>query len=627
MKNIRIGTKLIGGFLLVALLALLLGMVGFLGINELSEDLEDFGSNRIPALVLLGDMNFERMIVRAETLDVYQLVTQNAGPEDYRRIDENRQASFDRIDAALQDFLQLPRQSSREEQVVERVQDEYREWRLVHTPIDDVLQEIIDAEDQEAVTALIDDYSEAVATMIPVSDTMGATFDELTEVSVEDTGEEMADDLAQANFLIYLIVGTSVVVVILAIAIGLILSRLITRPLALGVAFAKQLADGNMTARIDVEQKDEIGILAAALIDMRDRLVAVVTDVAQATENVASGSQEMSTSSEQLSEGASEQAASAEEVSSSMEEMSSTIQQNSDNSTQTDQIARKTAESAEKGGKAVQDTVDAMKQIADKISIIEEIARNTNLLALNAAIEAARAGEQGKGFAVVASEVRKLAERSQKSAAEISELSSSSVEVAERAGELIGGIVPEIRKTAELVQEIRASSNEQSSGAGQINDAIVQLDQVIQRNASAAEEMASMAEELSSQSDQLRSTMSYFKLDESVKRKLESAARQQRHHGDGGAGSGNQRQGAAVTAGRTTQTGGSGEPRGENQPTQKSGSQSKGKQQTGIQLVGMNSEHESEGDSGKQRSTKRPSEGRNADLGLDDDEDSDFEEF
>ncbi|KKL21754.1 hypothetical protein LCGC14_2442270, partial [marine sediment metagenome] len=187
------------------------------------------------------------------------------------------------------------------------------------------------------------------------------------------------------------------------------------------------------------------------------------------------------------------------------------IKQNSDNALQTEKISQKASQDAQEGGQAVTEAVNAMNDIAKKISIIEEIARQTNLLALNAAIEAARAGEHGKGFAVVASEVRKLAERSQSAAGEISELSSSSVEVAERAGELITQLVPDIQKTADLVQEISAASAEQTSGAEQINKAIAQLDQVIQQNASASEEMAATSEELNSQADQLQSTISFFK--------------------------------------------------------------------------------------------------------------------
>ena len=277
-------------------------------------------------------------------------------------------------------------------------------------------------------------------------------------------------------------------------------------------AAAKEVASGNLL--VDLNERSAEDELMRALAVMVKKLVEVVSEVKTASDNVTSGSSQLSAGSEQLSQGASEQAASAEEASSSMEQMTSNIKQNADNAHQTEKIAVKSAENAKEGGAAVVRTVQAMKDIAGKINIIEEIARQTNLLALNAAIEAARAGEHGKGFAVVASEVRKLAERSQKAAGEISELSASSVEVAEKAGELLGKMVPDIQKTAELVQEISAASREQDTGAEQINKAIQQLDTVIQQNASAAEEMAATAEELSSQATQLQDTIAFFRLDE-----------------------------------------------------------------------------------------------------------------
>ncbi len=276
---------------------------------------------------------------------------------------------------------------------------------------------------------------------------------------------------------------------------------------------AKQVADGNLT--VEIRERSPEDELMLALGAMVDKLREVVTEVKRAADNVAAGSQELSGSSEEMSQGASEQAASAEEISSSMEQMSSNIRQNADNAIQTEKIASKSSVDAREGGEAVIKTVAAMKEIAGKISIIEEIARQTNLLALNAAIEAARAGEHGKGFAVVATEVRKLAERSQKAAAEISGLSSTSVGIAEKAGEMLNKMVPDIQKTAELVQEISAACREQDTGAEQINRAIQQLDQVIQQNASASEEMSSTAEELSSQAEQLQDTIGYFALADS----------------------------------------------------------------------------------------------------------------
>jgi len=274
---------------------------------------------------------------------------------------------------------------------------------------------------------------------------------------------------------------------------------------------AKEVATGNLM--VNLKERSAQDELIQALSAMVSKITEIVTEVKGAADNVAAGSVELSTNAQSMSEGASQQAAAAEEASSSMEQMSANIRQNADNAQQTEKIAVQSADDAKEGGKAVAETVQAMKEIASKISIIEEIARQTNMLALNAAIEAARAGEHGKGFAVVASEVRKLAERSQIAAGEISELSVSSVEVAEKAGSMLSGILPDIQKTAELVQEINASSKEQDTGAQQINKAIQQLDQVIQQNASASEEMASTAEELSSQSAQLQSTIAFFRID------------------------------------------------------------------------------------------------------------------
>ncbi|HUJ16566.1 MAG TPA: methyl-accepting chemotaxis protein [Nitrospirota bacterium] len=279
------------------------------------------------------------------------------------------------------------------------------------------------------------------------------------------------------------------------------------------------VANGDFTVTVTTKENDTTSMLYA-FKGMVDKLRAVVTEVTAASDNVATGSQELSSGSQQLSQGTTEQATSVEEASSSMEEMTATIKQNSDNAAQTERIARESATKAIESGTAVSQTVGAMKEIAGKILIIEEIARQTNLLALNAAIEAARAGEHGKGFAVVASEVRKLAERSQTAAAEIIQLSSSSVEVAEQAGQMLAKLVPSIQKTAELVQEISAASKEQTTGADLISVAFQHLNQVIQQNAGASEEMASTAEELSSQAEGLQTIISFFKVDDAGGRQV-----------------------------------------------------------------------------------------------------------
>ena len=305
-----------------------------------------------------------------------------------------------------------------------------------------------------------------------------------------------------------------------AILIGLVLGALggvfiirgITVPLQEAVAAAQRVAKGNLEEVVDASSKDETGQLLAAIKEMTLSLSQIISEVRTGAGALASASGQVSSTSQSLSQGTSEQAASVEETTSSLEQMNASITQNSENSRATEQMAVKGAKDAEESGRTVMQTVAAMKEIAEKVSIIEEIAYQTNLLALNAAIEAARAGEHGKGFAVVATEVRKLAERSQVAAKEISALSRSSVGVAERSGKLLEDLVPAIRKTADLVQEVAAASNEQASGVTQINKAMSQVDQVTQRNASASEELASTAEEMASQAEALSQLMSFFRL-------------------------------------------------------------------------------------------------------------------
>ncbi|WP_304081469.1 methyl-accepting chemotaxis protein [Maridesulfovibrio ferrireducens] len=340
--------------------------------------------------------------------------------------------------------------------------------------------------------------------------------------SISGTGERwclgvalpMSKVLAASNEVVWLSVFMSIGSILILIFIIYILARSIVAPIREGVSFSQQIASGNLSASIDIEQKDEIGQLAADLTGMGHKLRSVVRNVRESVDLVASGSSELSATAENLSQSATEQAANVEEVSANMVQMVTNITQSTENALETEKIARRSAEDAEEGGRAVTQTVEAMRQIADKISIVEDIARQTNLLALNAAIEAARAGEHGKGFAVVAAEVRKLAERSGQAAAEINALSASSVAVAESAGNMLSKMVPDIQRTAELVQEIAAASREQDSGAEQVNRAINQLDQVIQQIASAAEEMSATSEELAGQSSHLHQTMSFFKIDD-----------------------------------------------------------------------------------------------------------------
>ncbi len=293
--------------------------------------------------------------------------------------------------------------------------------------------------------------------------------------------------------------------------LGLALERMVSQ-LRRTAAIADKVADGDLT--IDAKPLSEKDSLGSALERMVHRLRSVVGDVVTASEQVAAGSQQLSSAAEQVSSGATEQAAAAEEASASMEEMAANIKQTADNAAQTEQIARQSSKDAEASGEAVTRAVNAMQTIAEKITIVQEIARQTDLLALNAAVEAARAGEHGKGFAVVASEVRKLAERSQTAATEIGAVSSDTVKAAQSAGEMLTRLVPDIRRTAELVSEISAACREQDIGAAQINEAIQQLDKVTQTNSSASEQMSSTSEELAAQAEELQATIAFFRTDD-----------------------------------------------------------------------------------------------------------------
>jgi methyl-accepting chemotaxis protein len=299
--------------------------------------------------------------------------------------------------------------------------------------------------------------------------------------------------------------------IVLSAVLAFLTTRSITRPIAQALGVAERIARGDLSEEVQVDRGDEMGQLQQAMRQMSARLLQVIGEVRSGADGLSSAAQQVAATSQNLSQGTSEQAASVEETSASLEEMSASISRNAENSREMERMALAGARNAEESGRSVQETVNAMKLIAQKTGIVEEIAYQTNLLALNAAIEAARAGEHGRGFAVVAAEVRQLAGRSQSAAKEISELAENSVRVAEKSGQQLAELVPSIRKTAELVQEVAAASGEQSAGVNQVNRAMTAMEQITQRNASSAEELASTAEEMSAQAEGLTQLMSFFR--------------------------------------------------------------------------------------------------------------------
>jgi methyl-accepting chemotaxis protein len=498
LRNLRIGTKLYLGFFLVSVLFTAVCGFQVLRMQALGK-LQDEGA-------LKNKEASEIQEIEARAIDVYTniadaIINRNLTASQHKLEEVKAQAVRDseRV-KALADTDEERRQAAAFVSAYVKYIDAWENqlMPLLHAAKPDAAAiSKLDGEVDDLRNAVTGPLLEIRKSLVKESEAADQHFDEVRSSAISTSLAAVAMGLVLATFLAFLI------------------TRIITRPLAVAVDVSNRLAEGDLKLNIEVPGKDEVGQLLAAMKKMVEKLQGVVGEIQAAGENVSTGSQQLSSTSEQMSQGASEQASSIEEVSSSMEEMSSNVKQNADNASQTEKIALKAAADAKEGGVAVGQTVEAMKQIASKISIIEEISRQTNLLALNAAIEAARAGEHGKGFAVVASEVRKLAERSQKAAGEITELSASSVKVAERAGELLGKILPDVQKTAELVQEITAASREQDSGAGQINKAIQQLDQVIQQNAAAAEETSSTANELASQSEQLQEVLTFFKIETS----------------------------------------------------------------------------------------------------------------
>lgn len=553
MKNFKVGTKIIGIVVLVLALLSIAVTISLVKVGHVGDEVTEIGETIVPlkesaelAVLEQGEeaQLFEKLVRLGE-----KLATNDVARREFAEAEKQFEVHSHQLDEALKHAEGLLSKQAAEHQEYNELSAELREISKHQSEYEKQVKEVLalyqegNLQEAEAGDAKVYAAEELLQKQLDLFST-----NKLAKLVEEAVGTAAAHEKSAIRY--------SVAFVGLAALIGLALAFMLAHSIAgalrRAVSVADSVAIGDLSARLELQQRDEVGQLAVALnkmvgnlqstanvaetiangnlqvqpqvlsqkdtlglalTKMVDNLRQVVGEVTNAASNVASGSEEMSATAQQLSQGASEQSSAAEETTSAMEEMTASIQQNADNAKQTDTLAAKAAHDAQSSGQAVLQTVTAMQQIAEKINIIEEIARKTDLLALNAAVEAARAGEHGKGFAVVASEVRKLAERSQGAAAEISRLTASGVAVAEGAGSMLTKLVPDIRKTAELVQEINAASAEQSTGASQVNKAIQQLDQVIQQNAAASEEMASTAEELASQAEQLQNSIAFFKVD------------------------------------------------------------------------------------------------------------------
>jgi methyl-accepting chemotaxis protein len=501
VSNMRIGTRLIGGFILIAAISVVVGAVGMRGAATLSDYADSMYERELVGLSLVKEANIELVYIGRARGNVLMATS---AEERKRHIE-----AIAKYEASLRRHLDEARPLF----ATERSKEIFAEFDRTWSDYIQQMQRTFEALEQEPLQKRSEGLGQLLAGVRDRADTLDRTLTELSKLKEENAKEASVETTRIYEQSRSFMLGTIAFGLLLGIALGVIISRSVTRPLLRAVDAANRLAGGDFSVQIASTSRDETGQLLQAMDSMSTRLSQTITDVKSAAENLASASSELSATSQSMSESATEQAASVEETSASLEQMTASISQNTENAKVTDGMAAKAAKEAGEGGEAVKQTVDAMKRIAERIGIIDDIAYQTNLLALNAAIEAARAGAHGKGFAVVAAEVRKLAEKSQVAAQEIGDTAKSSVQLAEQAGSLLSEIVPGIAKTSDLVQEISAASQEQASGVAQVNTAVAQISKATQQNAAASEQLAATAEEMNAQAEQLRQLMSFFKVE------------------------------------------------------------------------------------------------------------------
>ncbi|WP_341992754.1 methyl-accepting chemotaxis protein, partial [Azorhizobium sp. AG788] len=484
-------------FTLVILLAVAMSWFGISSLLHQNATMDNLLHGPVKRIETVSDLN----IAMLEVLRQEKNMVLSETPEALSRYEAELVTDRATFVATLEKYRGMA--TERGKALISAMDSPWQQWVALQAKMQDLMRH--NGQDQATVLSQVQGRALVTELSKPLAQIIEINRSQMVE-------EEANADAENAKAIQASLIAAAVMLVVSTVA-GIWISIGISKGLSRAGALAQAVASGDLTQTIADPPKDEVGDLIVHVNTMVERLRAVVGDSMSAAENVSAGSQELSAGAEELSSGATEQASAAEEASSSMEEMASNIKQNADNAAQTEKIARQSAVDAQASGEAVGRAVAAMRTIAEKITIVQEIARQTDLLALNAAVEAARAGEHGRGFAVVASEVRKLAERSQTAAAEIGTLSTQTVTVARDAGDMLGKLVPDIKKTAELVEEISAACREQDIGADQVNQAIQQLDKVIQQNAGASEQMSATSEELAAQAEQLQASIAYFRID------------------------------------------------------------------------------------------------------------------
>ncbi|WP_020483992.1 methyl-accepting chemotaxis protein [Methylomonas sp. MK1] len=500
MSTMRVRTRLGLGFSGVLLLLAIIAGISINGMNDLLSNIDNMVNDKFPKTVWANNVISNINVIARSMRNTLIIKDRAAIDKELARIQDARRTIKENLDKLDESISSVEGKA-----VLKKVLDARTPYV---TAQDQFIKLAGEGKQAEATDFLLTQVRKLQTEYI---DSVAALIEFQTKL-MKQSGVEAKETVNQS---VNLITTLALISVVIGGVAGYLITKSLMTQLGGEPSYAAEavntMAAGDLSVAIELREGDHSSLLYD-LKGMRDQLSNVVQQVLGNADVLSSASKEVSATAQSISQATTEQAASVEETTSSIEQLSASVQQNTENAHVTEQMAGKSASEAKQGGEAVIETVNAMKHIAKKIGLIEDIAYKTNLLSLNAAIEAASAGEHGKGFAVVAAEVRKLAESSRTTAAEINELASNSVSIAEKAGVLIGHVLPDIVKTADLVQEINAASAEQASGIKQISEAMRQLDRVTQQNAAASEEMAATAEELNGQAEQLQNVVGFFKL-------------------------------------------------------------------------------------------------------------------